>query len=458
VIRRRLVVAVIVTITAVMTVAGVVVVSVLEDRLVARVDDELAAFADRLPPTPGFLRQSGHQIAGAGFENHALVEVGPDWKIRARLPSGPASDPDPLPDVARLTTASKAVTLPSVGDDGPRYRALGTALSNGGMAIVAIPLTEVDATLTQARWTLLAAGAGALAVAAALVWIIIRRGLRPIDHMIDAAERIANGQLTARTSVPNPASEVGHLSAALNTMLDRIQQAMVTKTESEARMRRFVADASHELRTPLTSIRGYAELHRQGATSPDEIARGMERIEREAERMAALLEDLLLLARLDQARVVADDRVDLARVVEETAADARAADPQRSIVVDLPTEAAIILGDRLRLRRVLDNLLANIRDHTDPDTIATVRLASSDGAATLTVADDGPGMSSDEAAHAFERFWQAEPTTAHPRRGTGLGLAIVAELIVAHGGTITLDTSPGAGTSFTITLPTAPGR
>jgi two-component system OmpR family sensor kinase len=274
--------------------------------------------------------------------------------------------------------------------------------------------------------------------------------------MIDAAERIANGQLAARTSAPNPASEVGHLSAALNTMLDRLEQAMAAKTASEDRMRRFVADASHELRTPLTSIRGYAELHRQGATSPTEVARGMERIEREAQRMAALVEDLLLLARLDQARVVADDRVDLARVVQEAAADARAADPQRAILVELPTEAAIVRGDRLRLRRVLDNLLVNIRDHTQPDTIATVRLASSDAAATLTVADDGPGMRPDEAAHAFERFWQAEPTTAHPRRGTGLGLAIVADLIAAHGGTITLDTAPGAGASFTITLPTAP--
>jgi two-component system OmpR family sensor kinase len=272
--------------------------------------------------------------------------------------------------------------------------------------------------------------------------------------MIDAAERIANGELTARTTAPNPASEVGHLSAALNTMLDRIEQALATKSESEARMRRFVADASHELRTPLTSIQGYAELHRQGATSPEEVARGMARIEREAEHMAALVEDLLLLARLDQGRALANDGVDLTRIVEETTADARAADPQRSIVVDLPDGPAIIRGDRLRLRQVLDNLLANIRDHTAPGTIAIVALADGDGTATLTVADNGPGMSPDEAAHAFERFWQAEPTTNHPRRGTGLGLAIVAELVAAHGGTMTLDTSPGAGTLFTITFPT----
>jgi len=174
----------------------------------------------------------------------------------------------------------------------------------------------------------------------------------------------------------------------------------------------------------------------------------------EAQHMAALVEDLLLLARLDQGRPLHDEPVDLAQIVKETVDTARAADPRRSIVLELRGGDAMIRGDRLRLRQVLDNLLANIRDHTHPDTTATVTLAGGNGVATLTVADDGPGMSRDEAAHAFERFWQAEPTPTHPRRGTGLGLAIVAELVAAHGGTITLKTSSGSGTHFTITLPT----
>jgi two-component system OmpR family sensor kinase len=453
VIRRRLVIAVVVTMTAVMGVAGVFVVRVLENRLVADTDERLTQVADRLPRIPGFLEQGGHREQ-SGFESHALVEVGPDGKIRSLIPSGPAGNPDPLPDVAGLTAPSAPVTLPSTGTDGRSYRAVATELPDGGALIVAVPLTDVEATLAETRWILLAAGAGALAVAAALVWLSIRRGLRPIDDMIGAAERIANGELTARTTAPNPASEVGHLSAELNTMLDRIEQAMATKTESEARMRHFVADASHELRTPLTSIRGYAELHRQGATSPEEVARGMVRIEREAQHMAALVEDLLLLARLDQGQALADDRVDLTRIIEETVTDARAADARRSIVVDLAEDPVIVRGDQLRLRQVLDNLLANIHDHTDPGTTATLTLADSDATATLTVADDGPGMTPDEVAHAFERFWQAEPTATHPRRGTGLGLAIVAEIVAAHGGTITLDTSPGAEAFFTIILPT----
>lgn len=456
-IRRHLVVAVVVTIAAVLVVAGVVVIRVLENRLVAATDERLTQVANHLPRVPRFLEQDGHR-APSGFESHALVEVGPDGKVRSQIPSGPAGNPDPLPDVAGLTAPSGPVTLPSTDPDEPNYRAVATELRDGGMLIVAVPLTDVETTLAETRWILLAAGGGALAIAAAIAWLSIRRGLRPIDDMINAAERIASGELTARTTAPKPASEVGHLSAALNTMLDRIEQAMSTKTESEARMRRFIADASHELRTPLTSIQGYAQLHRQGATSPEEVARGMARIEREAERMAALVEDLLLLARLDQGRAMADDRVDLTRVVKETVADARSADPQRSIVVELPDDPAIVRGDRLRLRQVLDNLLANIRDHTDPDTIATVALADRNGAATLTVADNGPGMSADEAAHAFERFWQAEPTATHPRPGTGLGLAIVAELVAAHDGTITLDTSPGTGTTFTIALPTANGQ
>jgi two-component system OmpR family sensor kinase len=457
VIRRRLVVAVVVTIAAVLVVAGVVVIGVLENRLVAATDEKLTQVANHVPRVPRFLEQDGHRAA-SGFESHALVEVGPDGKVRSQIPSGPAGNPDPLPDVVGLTAPSGPVTLPSTNGGGPNYRAVAVGLPDGGMLIVAVPLTDVENTLAETRWILLAAGAGALAIAAAIAWLSIRRGLRPIGDMIEAAERIANGELTARTTAPEPASEVGHLSAALNTMLDRIERAMDTKTESEARMRRFIADASHELRTPLTSIQGYAQLHRQGATGREEVARGMARIEREAERMAALVEDLLLLARLDQGRSLANELVDLARIVHETVADARAAEPQRSITAELPDRPAILRGDPRRLRQVLDNLLANIRDHTDPDTIVTVTLADSDGTATLTVADNGPGMSPDEADHAFERFWQAEPTATHPRRGTGLGLAIVAELVAAHGGTIDLHTSPGAGTSFTITLPTTTDR
>jgi two-component system OmpR family sensor kinase len=460
VIRHRLLAAVMAAVTAVMALTGVVVVNALEYRLVAVIDQQLIAFASQQPRVSGSLEHDGNRATGpASDDNHmTIVEVGPKGELRTQIPEGPASDPDPLPDVAGLAAPFAPRTLPPAGGGAPAYRAVGIALPEGGMVVAAIPLTDVEAAVAETRRILLAAGTAALVIVAAIVWLSIRRGLRPIDDMIDAAERIAGGDLTARTSAPQPATEVGQLSSALNTMLDRIQQAMATKATSEERMRRFVADASHELRTPLTSIRGYAELHRQGATSAEEVTRGMARIEREAEHMAALVEDLLLLARLDQARPLADELVDLTRLVADAVADARAADPQRSIVVELHDQPAVVRGDRLRLRQVLDNLLANIRDHTDPSTITTISLAGSDGAATLTVADDGPGMRPDEVARAFERFWQAEPTPIHPRHGAGLGLAIVSELIAAHRGTVILDSTPGAGASFTITLPTANDR
>ena len=457
-IRRRLVVAIVTALTVIMAGTGVVVVSILENRLIDTVDEQLEQTARFLPPrVRDGASQEGHETPVLGDESHAVIKIGPDGRIQFETPSGPTSNPDPLPDVTGLTAPTAPVTVPSTASAGPSYRAIAHELSGGGLLIIAIPLSDVETTLTTARNILLAAGAGALLLAAAMVWLSIRRGLRPIDHMIDAARRIAGGDLTARTATTNPATEVGQLSTALNTMLDRIELAMATKAESEARLRRFVADASHELRTPLTSIRGYAELHRQGATSPEEVTRGMARIEREARHMAGLVEDLLLLARLDQARPLADDPVDLVPVVEEAVADARAADPHRAILVEVPDGPITVHGDRPRLRQVLDNLLTNVRDHTEPGTTAMITLTNGAGNATLTVADDGPGMGPDDAVRAFERFWQAEPTIARTRRGTGLGLAITAELVAAHHGTIALDTSPGRGASFTITLPTANG-
>lgn len=452
-IRRRLVIAVVVTITAVLAIAGVVIIRILEVRLVATIDDQL----DEVTSDPGHLAEIDLHPADSRFDlgRLALVRVGADGQLLVAIPSGPSDDPDPLPDVAGLAAPAGPLIIDPLEQNGPRYRAMAVELPDGGMVVVAFSLAEVDATLSDTTRILVPVGVGAFVTAAVIVWLTIRRGLRPIDDMIATAEGIADGDLTARTSVSNPDSEVGLLSTALNTMLDRIGQAMAVKAESEARMRRFVADASHELRTPLTSIRGYAELYRQGASSSDQVALGMARIEREGHHMSRLVEDLLLLARLDQARPVAAEPVDLARVVQEVAADVHSSEPQRHIVLHLPDRPATVSGDREGLRQILDNLLANIHQHTGPDTTATIEVGVTDTAATLTVSDDGPGMTPDEAVHAFERFWQAEPDPTHPRHGAGLGLAIVAELVAAHGGTIALDTAPGAGTSFTISLPTA---
>jgi two-component system OmpR family sensor kinase len=249
-IRRRLLAAIVTALTVITALTGTIVVSVLENRLISTVDEQLSQMADLLPRLSGTFLQDGHQTTGLGVEYHAVVKVGPDGKIHFQIPSGSTDNPDPLPDVTGLTTASAPVTLPSTGGAGPDYRAIAVKLPDGSLLIAAIPLTDVETTLATVRTILIVAGTGALAVAAALVWLSIRRGLRPINHMIDAAKRIAGGDLAARTTTTHPATEVGQLSTALNTMLDRIEQAMATKAESEARMRRFVADASHELATP----------------------------------------------------------------------------------------------------------------------------------------------------------------------------------------------------------------
>jgi two-component system OmpR family sensor kinase len=316
----------------------------------------------------------------------------------------------------------------------------------------AISLKDVDGAVRNATGTVVAACALAVVLAGGIVWFTVRRGLRPIDEMIGTAERIADGDLSERAPVPKRADEVGHLSTALNTMLDRIEEAVAGKTASEARTRRFAADASHELRTPLTSIRGYAELYRQGARSPEEVERAMSRIEREAVRMGVLVEDLLLLARLDQGRPLETAPVDLTALVLDAATGARAVEPDRPFRVDVGERPVVVTGDGHRLRQVVDNLLTNVREHTTPTTAVAVTLAADDATATLVVADEGPGMPAEAAARVFDRFWQAEPT----HRGTGLGLSIVAEIVAAHGGTIDLATAPGEGARFTVAVPLEP--
>jgi two-component system OmpR family sensor kinase len=269
-------------------------------------------------------------------------------------------------------------------------------------------------------------------------------------------------------------TEVGRLTTALNGMLSRIEQSFRAQQASEeqaraseGRMRRFVADASHELRTPLTSIRGFAELYRQGAVSnPEDTRRLMERIESEGARMGLLVEDLLQLARLDQQRPLTITPVDLAEVAGDAVHDARALQPDRPLSLHLDealSEVPVVLGDEARLRQVVGNLVTNALVHTPPTAAVTVRLsdeppagdggADDGGVVVLQVADEGPGMAPEDAARVFERFYRVDASRSRAEGGTGLGLAIVSALVAAHGGTIHLDTAAGRGATFTVRLP-----
>jgi two-component system OmpR family sensor kinase len=248
-------------------------------------------------------------------------------------------------------------------------------------------------------------------------------------------------------------TEVGRLGTALNAMLGHIERAFAARTASEQRLRRFVADASHELRTPLTSIRGYAELFRRGAAErPHDLETAMRRIEEESARMSVLVDDLLLLARLDQGRPLEQESVDLVALASDAVDDARAVAPDRPITFET-NGPVIVTGDEARLRQVTANLLANARLHTPEGTRVYVRVRSTPDGAQLEVADDGPGLAPDEAAHAFERFYRADPSRARAGGGSGLGLSIVAAIAAAHGGRATLDTGPGRPTTVRVELP-----
>ncbi|MGH9113910.1 MAG: sensor histidine kinase [Acidimicrobiales bacterium] len=450
---------------AVVTVIGGLVavgfLAALESRLVAAVDHELERMPDAVTRAGATVleRRVERETRLFDVRQIAFVALGPRGEVVASVPSGPTDDPDPLPDVAGLTAPAGPLTVGPAGGDGPRFRVVTSALPGGGVLASAISLADVDAALSNARRSLLVAGLAALAAVAGATWWIIRRGLRPIDRMVDTAQAIAAGDITQRVEVATPHNEVGRLGSALNRMLDRIAEALAARTRSEQRMRRFVADASHELRTPLTAIRGYAELYRRSGDDPAAVATAMDRIEQAATRMGGLVDDLVLLARLDEGRPLNARAVDVAGLVADAVADARAIEPARVIELTMtgepssPGGGAVVSGDGARLRQVVDNLLANVREHTDPATRVAITVESLRRDVVVTVADDGPGMDEADAARAFDRFAQAAPTGEHPRRGAGLGLAIVAELVAAHGGEITLDTAPGAGTRFTFRLP-----
>jgi two-component system OmpR family sensor kinase len=291
-------------------------------------------------------------------------------------------------------------------------------------------------------------------------YAVVHRSLRPLAEVEETAAAIAAGELDRRVPQRDPRTEVGRLSLALNGMLAQIQRAVASSElsadqarTSEDRMRRFITDASHELRTPLTTIREFAELYRQGAATDIEML--MNRIESESRRMGLLVEDLLLLARLDQQRPLEQRRVDLLMLASDAVHDARSTAPKRDItleVLDGPGTPEV-LGDEARLRQVLGNLVSNALQHTPESAGIAVRVGTADSDAVLEVCDEGPGMSQDDAQRVFERFYRTDSSRARTSGGTGLGLSIVDSLVYAHGGTVSVITAPGRGCTFKVSMP-----
>lgn len=363
--------------------------------------------------------------------------------------------------------ARQPVTVGSAGGSSEQWRVL-TVDGRHASATVAWPLTENIDTVRELVVRQLVVGAIVLTALAIAAYFVVRGSLRPLRRVEATAAAIAAGDLTRRVPVRGDNTEVDRLSRSLNSMLTQIQQAFAATAasetaarESEARMRRFVADASHELRTPLTTIRGFAELYRQGAT--DDPATALRHIEHEAQRMGLLVEDLLMLARLDAQRPVDLRPVDLLAVAGEAVHNARAveaaAGAHRRIDLDIAegTGTLELPGDEPRLRQILTNLLDNARTHTPDGTVITVRLTPAADEVRLEVADTGPGLAPEDAARVFERFYRADASRTRASGGTGLGLSIVAALVAAHRGTVAVTSAPGAGTTFTIRLPRTDG-
>jgi two-component system OmpR family sensor kinase len=352
-------------------------------------------------------------------------------------PERPAADSDP--------NEPEIVTVGSTSGSGS-WRAMLLSLPDGSHALVAVPLDRVDATARRATMAILIAALAVLVAMAAAGWWLLRLGLRPIAEVTEVADAIAGGDRSRRVRGGAPGTEADHLARAFNVMLDE-------QAATEARLRQFVADASHELRNPVAAIGGFADLWRQGGVDPDHLDDVMRRIGQESARMRGLVEDLLLLARLDQGRALAVEPVDLAALAADAVLDASATHPSRPVSLRAP-EPVVVHGDEARLRQVIANLVSNALVHTDDATAVEVRTERRGDMALLSVGDDGPGMAPDAAARAFDRFWRADPSRA--RTGAGLGLAIVRSIVIAHHGEVRLDTGSTTGTTVRVVLPMPP--
>ncbi|MBU4336289.1 MAG: HAMP domain-containing histidine kinase [Actinobacteria bacterium] len=349
------------------------------------------------------------------------------------------------------------------------WRAVAYEFTYGGQAgsvVIALPLADVQETTQQLTAVLLKSGLGIILVGGLTGAWAVRRSLRPLREIEQTAAAIADGDLSRRVPTAPERTEVGRLGLALNGMLTQIEQAFSARTASEARMRRFVADASHELRTPLAAIRGYAELYRMGAlATPQAMDDTMKRIEGSATRMGTLVEDLLALARLDEGRPLTLAPVDLLVLAADALSDLRALDPQRSTrLVPLEGEgsaaACWVNADEARVRQVVANLVGNVVRHTPPGTAAELAVGAATGAdgapvGVIEVRDHGPGIAPEHAERVFERFYRVDASRTRDSGGAGLGMAIVASIVAAHHGTVELLTTPGGGTTVRVALPQA---
>ena len=478
--RSKLIIGIVALIIAVCAVVAVTTEIFLNRYLVGQVDKEVIqqqGFAKGGGPE----RQRDDVLAGGGLScrdtigpygpgpnlNSLSAIVADGQVVASAMPTATGSTYScpPVPESSRSATGRRCrptggphtVTIDGVGD----YRAAATSLSNGAVLINGMSLAPAHALLVQLGIIMaIVTGIALLAGGFAVFWIV-RRSLRPLDRVVATARQVSTlpldrGEVDLGVRVPerdtDTRTEIGQVGAAMNQMLGHVSKALVARQASEMRVRQFVADASHELRTPLAAIRGYAELARREEDDTEGVAHALRRVESESARMTTLVDDLLLLARLDSGRPLSAEEVDLTLVVVDAVSDAQVAGPSHRWQLDLPEEPVTTIGDPARLHQVLANLLANARTHTPAGTTVWCGLRTEPGASVVTVTDNGPGIPAALQPEIFNRFVRGDSSRSRAAGSTGLGLAIVAAVVAAHDGVVSVESRPGR-TTFTVRLP-----
>jgi two-component system, OmpR family, sensor kinase len=459
--RGRLLIGVISLVLIGLLVLNVAIYVSLQKFLIDRVDAEMRAGVDEVAtalgaPSRGPVQRSAFpvgtvaELLGSDGSPVAIKGVGFGTQSASVLPVLPHT----LQDSGQLDVAVQPFTVK--GSDGTtefRVTDWREGRFGGAVVVLAVPLTEADSTLrglleSQALISAIVVGGTAL-----LAFLIIQVGLRPLRRMGATAGEIAAGDYSRRVEPANSRTEIGRLGLALNAMLTQIEAAFAERTESERRLRRFIADASHELRTPLTSVRGYSEMLRRGASeSPSDAELARRRIEEESMRMSTLVDDMLLIARLDQGRPLESRPVDLQVIARDAAADARVVAPQRDITLNAP-DTVIVSGDDTRLRQVVGNLVRNALVHTPRATPVEIAVTTQNGTAQLAVIDHGPGLPAEDREKIFEPFYRADGSRSRDSGGAGLGLSIVSAVVTAHGGRVKVMETSGGGATFEVELP-----
>ncbi|MFF1882806.1 sensor histidine kinase [Pseudarthrobacter sp. NPDC058196] len=459
--RSQLVAMIMALLIVALTVTGAVTLTLLHSYLQGQVDDKLNAAVDSARQQRSFTQL---QAPSPIPTDYSLMLFAP-----GQQPYTFGGDPDDHPDITSITVdqaqARELAPFQVRGTDGQSWRVVAVTVQNGqttAVVVIGLPLASVDDVLKHATLVVTGVGLLTLLLASLIASWTVSRSFRPLARVEKTAAAIAAGDLSRRVEVENPATELGRLSSSLNAMLAHIETAFAARTASEARMRRFAADASHELRTPLVTIRGFSELYRHGALSTEEdVATAMGRIESEAKRMGSMVEDLLLLARLDEQRPLQQKPVDLQLIAHDAMVDTQASDRSRTITLagldGGPARPAPVLGDEAKLRQVVGNLVGNALRYTpdgSPIELAVgVRSTEGEARSIIEVRDHGPGISEEDAAKVFERFYRADTSRTRETGGSGLGLAIVAAIVGSHGGSVRVERTDGGGATLVVSLP-----